>query len=281
MSNYLLPSITAYFEEICSLTGKLNLVAGFLEEKSKELIKQNLIAGDIVGSITMYRDLSKDYGTHNLLTPNFNYGISLKTLNNETENLVSRESCYTVAQAYEVFESYFLQILTEYIKHRTDKLAELNLLKSNFLSDQDIRALIRNASGTNNKGLIKLTKKISEYFKSYESNNYFNVNIFQWFDLISMVRHTLVHNRQKISKKLTDYLEEHKGKEAINLFHTQLGRKNIDGKDYIFLTPNQAIDIITWLNSFAHLIFKSISVDSDLPVDIPRYVPPAIQIFYH
>jgi hypothetical protein len=277
MSNYLLPSITAYFEEICSLIGKLHLVSSSLEEHSKNLIEKDEIQGEIISSITTYRDLSQIPGTNNLYTPNFSYGITLNTLSKEVENLISRESCFTVAQAYEVFESYFLQILTDYFKHRTDKLTELNLLKVDLISESDIKTFLKIAAGSNNKGLIKLAKKISDHFKKHENDNYFSVNIFRWFDLISMVRHTLVHNRQKVSKRFLTYLEENKSNRLIELFDAQFERKKIDNIECIFLTTNRALDIITWLNSFAHLIFKSISIDSGLDFDIPKYIPPPLQ----
>ncbi len=188
--------------------------------------------------------------------------------------MVSRECCLTVAQAYEVFESFFLQILTDYLRYNPSKLVELNFLKAKLiLHEIEIKRMLKKSSGKNNKGLISITKKISDHFKTHESKNYFSVNIFHWFDLLSMVRHVLVHNRQVVSKGFLDYLEKNKCNKSIELFDRQFERKKIDDRVCIYLTPDKASDIITWLNSFAHYIFKSISVDSQLPIDIPIFIP--------
>ena len=94
-----------------------------------------------------------------------------------------------------------------------------------------------------------------------------------------MVRHVLVHNRQVISKGFLEYLEKNKCNKSIELFDRQFERKKIDGRICIYLTRDKANDIITWLNSFAHYIFKSISIDTGLPTDIPIFRPKAVSIF--
>jgi len=159
--------------------------------------------------------------------------------------LISRESCLTVAQAFEVFESYFLQILTDYLRYNPSKPVGLKLLKAELiLPKAEIKGMLRKSSGKNNKGRISITKKISGHFKTHESKNYFSVNISHWFDLLSMVRHELVHNRQIISKGFLDYLEKNKCNKLFELFDRQFERKKIDDRVCIYLTPEKASDII-------------------------------------
>jgi hypothetical protein len=90
------------------------------------------------------------------------------------------------------------------------------------------------------------------------------MDMLQRFDLLSLVRHTLVHNRQAISKGLLEYIEKNKVNKSRELFERQFERKNIDGRIQIFLTAAKASDVLTWLNSFAHLIFKSLSMEQNL-----------------
>ncbi len=274
MNNYLLPSLEEYFKEICFLKGKLHIVCAYLPDYSNCLIKNNAEDRELNSSLTAFRDLTVTPKSNNLVIPKFCYSIYLSSISDEIMNLISRESCLTVAQAYEVFETFFLKILTEYLRYNPSKLVELKLLKVELiLPEAEIKGMIKKSSGKNNKGLISITKKISDHFKKYENKNYFSVNIFHWFDLLSMVRHTLVHNRQVVSKGFLDYLEKNKCNKSIELFDRQFERKKIDDRICIYLTPDKASDIITWLNSFAHYIFKSISIDAGLPIGIPIFSP--------
>ena len=274
MYNYLLPSLEEYFKEICFLKGKLRIVASYLPDYCNYFIKQNAEDRELISSLTTFRDLTVAPKSDNLVIPNYNYSVRLSSISAEVNNIISRESCLTVAQAYEAFESFFLQILTNYLRYNPSKLVELKLLKANLiLPETEIKEILRKSSGKNNKGLISITKKISDHFKTHESKNYLSINIFHWFDILSMVRHEVVHNRQAISKGFLDYLEKNKCNKSIELFDRQFERKKIDDRVCIYLTPDKASDIITWLNSFAHYIFKSISIDARLPIGIPIFRP--------
>jgi len=222
VNNYLLPSVEEYFKEICFLKGKLHIVATYLPDYCNYLINNNSVDRELHSSLTTFRDLTVKPKLDNLTIPNFCYSIYLSSISEEVKNLVSRESCLTVAQAYEVFESFFLQILIDYFKYNPLKLVELKFLKAKLiLPEVEIKSMLKNYVGANNKGLISITKKISDHFKTYESKNYFSVNIFHWFDLLSMVRHVLVHNRQVISNRFLDYLEKNKCNKSIELFDMQ------------------------------------------------------------
>ena len=98
-----------------------------------------------------------------------------------------------------------------------------------------------------------MVRKISPHFRTHETKNIHNVNISQWFDLVTMIRHTLVHNRQIISSRLLKYLEKQKANE---MFDRHFQRKRIDNRVCIYLEKNTATDIINWLNTL-HTLFLS------------------------
>jgi hypothetical protein len=273
MNNYLLNSINLYFEEILVLEGRLHVVNSFLETQKKIILNENREYSHIVTSITSYRDISQFYPLENLYTPDFLYHLSLENLNDETENLVSRECCFITSQSYEVFETFLIRFLTDYFTNNTTKLIELGLLeKFTELTEQEIRKIVENQNERNNRGRISLIRKISQHFREHENKNIFKVHISHWFDLLSMVRHTLVHSRNVISKKMLGYLEKNKANKSQDLFDKHFQRKTIDGKICIFLSLNKTLDIISWLNTYAHFIFKSVSLEYNLSLKIQQYL---------
>jgi hypothetical protein len=120
-----------------------------------------------------------------------------------------------------------------------------------------------------------MVRKISTHFRTHEAKNIHGVNISQWFDLVTMIRHTLVHNRQIISNRLLKYIEKQKANE---MFDRHFQRKRIDNKVCIYLERNTASDIIDWLNTFAHFIFVGLSKEANMSLNIPQYVAPPLNL---
>lgn len=56
---------------------------------------------------------------------------------------------------------------------------------------------------------------LSKHFRDHESNNIHDVNITQWFDMVSTIRHILVYNRQVVSGYLLDYVDLHNANERL------------------------------------------------------------------
>jgi hypothetical protein len=131
---------------------------------------------------------------------------------------------------------------------------------------------------TNNKGLIAIVRKLSPHFRNHESNNIHRVQITQWFDLVSVIRHTLIHNRQIISQRLLMYLETNKANKASEMFDRHFKRKKIGDGVCIYLERNTASDVIDWLNTFAHFIFAGLSMEAKLSLEVPQYVPPPLNL---
>lgn len=269
--NYLLSSLQEYFEEVIHIEGKLVTTESFLNERKKQLKTESSQNRTLISAITSYRDLSQLAPKENLYCPNFSYHLEVNGLDKEIEEIISQDCCLAVAQGYEAFESFLINILTEFLLNNPEKMVLLKILEVKlYLTKETIRGMLKKMQGVNNKGLLALVRKLSPHFKSYEIKNIHKVNISQWFDLISMVRHTLIHNRQIISPKLLEYLEKQRANE---MFDGQFKRRKIGKHIRIYLEKNTATDILNWLNSYAHFIFKSLSVDNKFSLNVPEYIP--------
>lgn len=276
MRNYLLTKLEGYFAEILVIEGKLILSESFLKTKKDDIIKENRINKSIVSAITSYRDLSLIKEEINLFAPNYSYLITTDNLENEIKDVISQQCCFTISQAYEVFENFLIEIITKFLLHNQEKLKLLRFATEDIiLIKETIRTLVKQNQRTNNKGLLSMVRKISPHFRKYESNNIYKVEITQWFDLVSMIRHTLVHNRQIISKQLLNYLNTQRANE---MFERHFQRKKIGNNVCVFLEKNITSDILDWLNTFAHFIFTSLSMEANLPLSIRQYTPPPLNL---
>ncbi len=269
MGNYLLKILESYFSEILVIEGKLNVSDSFLIARKDEIIKENREDKMIVDAGIIYRDLSLIKAQSNLFSPNSSYLITTDNLENEIKDIISQHCCFAVSQAYEVFESFLIEILTEFLLNNQEKLKIVKFAAEDIvLIKETIRTMVKSKQGTNNKGLLAMIRKICPYFKMHESKNIYGVNITLWFDLVSMIRHTLVHNRQIISHRLIKYQETHK---ANAMFDRHFQRKRIGNNVCVFLEKGNASDIISWLNTFAHFIFIGLSTEANLPLGIPHH----------
>jgi hypothetical protein len=280
MENYLLGTLENYFDEINLINARLHLVTAGLNRFKDEMHEKKGEFAFSSSSITTFRDLSIPPAQNNLFAPNFSYDLELEKLNEEIELIISRESCLIVSQAYEVFESFFLEIIMEYFYHNQNQLTILKVEDlSKIFTKIEIRKLVKNSQDTNNRGLISIIRKISSYYEKYEANNCFDLNISHWFDLVSAVRHTIVHSRQKVTKGLLNYFEKHKNNKVDTIFSRNFEIKNVNEVQVIFLTSNQGTDIITWLNSYAHFIYKCLSGAGNLDIRVPLYSPLSSNLF--
>jgi hypothetical protein len=199
MKNYLLPILEIYYEEILSIESKLSMSKTLIEIGATTIHKENQVDRKLFGAITSFRDISLINAEENLFTPDYSYQIYLSNLDEEVQKIINERCCYSVSQSYEALENYFIEILSEYFFFNQEKLLELKLIEIQIpLIREEIREIIKRNQKVNNKGLFHIIRKISPHFREFEYKNIYGVNITQWFDLISMIRHTLVNNRQVI-----------------------------------------------------------------------------------
>ncbi|MEI9955400.1 MAG: hypothetical protein WDM90_03615 [Ferruginibacter sp.] len=159
MKNYLLPILENYYEEILSIESKLLLSKSLINigsEKIKEDPKERIL----FSAITSFRDISLIGADENLFLPDYSYQVYFSKLDEEVEKIMNERCCYAVAQSYEVIESYLVNILTEYFFYNQDQLIKLKSnAPSNALIKEEVREIIKNNKGINNKTLIHALRK--------------------------------------------------------------------------------------------------------------------------
>jgi hypothetical protein len=111
----------------------------------------------------------------------------------------------------------------------------------------------------NNRKFMNLIEKLSIHFTQHEANNIYKLNFPMWFDLVSELRHNIIHNRQTISSRLQDFLKHNN--ERAKLFQMFFEQKITNDGLIIFLTNEKFHIILDRLNDFAFFIFKSLSLD--------------------
>lgn len=277
MNNYLLPILETYFSEILVQESRMKISHSFLNTRRDEIEKENRRHRSLYSAITSYRDLTKLDGGDNLYCPNHHFEMTIDDAESHINNIVSQQCCFAIAQGYEAFERFLIEIVTEFLVVNQNRLSEVNMASGNILLLRDtVRGFVKNRQETNNKGLFSIVRKLSTHFGAFENNNIHSTNICQWFDLLAMVRHIIVHNHQIISVRFLKYLET---RNAGKMFERHFRRKQIDGQIRVFLEPNMADDILNWLNSFAHFIFVSLSKEAGLSLYVSSYIPPPLPHF--
>jgi len=258
--NYLKEYIEAFFTEATAINANLDIISSFVIARSDQLQKQFPIQGYTLFSMaSSYRDLSQLKGGINLYNTGNQYRLSTDNLQTEIPRLLSYVSCLTVSQVFEVFESFLKNILTECICQNIEfvELLKVPTTPNDFNS---VRRVIVQLQGTNNKGFIKCIRKISPFFKGHESKNIWKMNISNWFDFITTIRHIVIHSRQNVNAHFLDKVSNGALKKLFDKHFLLEG-------NLLILTPYQANAIINHLYEYVHLIYKGLSVDLDLNLD--------------
>ena len=246
-----------------SLEGKIFVLDGFVSDYRDEIKKRETFDREIMGSLSYFRDLSKLTKGENFYHTGYSYSLHISTLESEVGNILSKEYCLTLAQAYEIFESYLAEIFTELIFSIPEHLITLKLLEAELhLPKKELKEYIKEKIGRpkNNRKYISSIRKLSKHYNEYETKNIYKINISAWFDLVSELRHNIIHNRQFVSDKLLEFLKDN---ERAKLFKEYFDRKTTHDGEIIFLTNKKFHSNLARLNELAYFIFKSLSVDNN------------------
>lgn len=262
--NYLRPFMIALFEELGYTASNTNVLESFIIQRVKK-IKEDFPHqdNDLMLSAGYIRDLTKFDGGNNLFPTGYDYNLTTNNLKEESQRLMSYACCLSIAQGYEVLESYLKNVLASLcVENNLYKVFKIDESSNTFLS---VRDKIRYLQEKNNKGLLKLLRTVSESYKHYEKHNIQGFKLDEWLDLISTVRHAIVHNRQIASEELLKLLASESMK---RIFYRYFELRELKLGLTIFITSGNNRDLNYLYQEFAYLIYKTLSKDFDLPGSI-------------
>ncbi len=265
MSNYLKPILTDYFREVTRLEGVLLTINSFIKYTKKNL--ESIPDQRFVELISTYRDLSQIGSNTNLNFTGQQFSYKISDLRKDALSIASRECCYGIAETYEIFETFLKNILTEILFRNSKYFKPINANKLEVpKSKEEIRDFINQFQkrDRNNKKLLWAFRKLSSFYKQYEKNNILNFNMAEWFDLMSELRHAIIHNRQDFTERAKKAVMRNRNQIIFNRYFNE-EQSYSSGK--LIIDRLKTGEIIHQFNQFAHLIWKSLSLECDLNTD--------------
>lgn len=266
--NYLEEPLKSLFRNIEYSQGYLNhlyndlnkyeeIITQQINEKKKFLKGTRLVISDLTGETDNNWEINYYVQTEGYFVDSENY----KLRNQEIYNVVALN---LIAQSYETIERFLKEILKEYFKNN-EQIAAETIGRVNFILNRrnvDWNSTINKLDqGVNNKGLLKIIRTLSNDFAGIEINNLENVNLVEWLEMISIVRHSIVHsssiikNNQmnKLTGQMKNYLERY--------FEIQEGES---GSLILRTIPTKQTKLFKFICEYAFQIFKSLSISLDL-----------------
>ncbi|MEX1014189.1 MAG: hypothetical protein WDZ80_03450 [Candidatus Paceibacterota bacterium] len=177
---------------------------------------------------------------------------------------LEREASLTVQQGYEVFESYLYDITASYL-HANQKKLQIDIFKD-YLPNCDtyeqkvwgsaVRGLFRRKA---NSVLIDYLREFGGNLKKAELQEHNNrlMNLKDWFEVTTQLRHGTTHSLGKIKKDCIKKLS----KDQVKLLQTIYPGQFVNGEYEITLSFESAKSAITTYAEYGFAIFKSLSVE--------------------
>jgi len=254
--------INNYFEETTVYESDSLTIEGILKFYQQSIDFSKMPPPFINQNASYFRDLRIKTG-ENLFYSGYDAELNVNNFELTISRLESRESLYIFSQIYEAFESFLKNILKSFYENNGERINEVILLKQ-LLSESDGMSSMINKfqrKEKNNKKLFWLLRKLSTTFKDNEKDNCYCVDYSIWFDLMSDIRHLVVHNRQQVSNIFKESLKENR---KAKIFEQYFRIDDILGKSYIVTSRINLNNINMHFGSLALLIFKCLSIEAKL-----------------
>ena len=273
--------IGEYLFELNSINGYLYQVKNRIESHVKRLIsfyEENGIKIDdlFTGTSLVIGDLSEfppDGWRRNYIT-----GKHSKKGNDYlsfSEDLIQREAILSIALGYERLETFLKKICSKFLllnKEFINKDAYTSFIRRyNGDKREDLQYwheyLKLSYKGKNNKYLLKFLREVNLDFKILETNNNRSLNLKEWFEVSSIVRHSIIHSNSLIDEKeLT----------KLNVLQTNILKEYFPGevhghKYMIKLDYKSANTQLVRLAEYGFLVFKCLSITAKYKWEIFEY----------
>jgi hypothetical protein len=271
--NYLTESILTLFERLEYYKGSLFHLANDIEKYTLSLIK-NAKDKDVKflkGSRLVISDFTgeTDNGWEiNFTLPTAGYLVNTENYKERNTQLFQVVSSTIVAQSYEALVTFIKEILTFYFENNTQVAFE-TVGKANCIWNRNKvnwRETVRKIdTGVNYNGLLKIIRILSPEFKRAEKNNNTNIDLSSWFDMVSVVRHSIVHSESIIKNNEFNKLNKSKQEILSSFFEVEL---HSGGSRKLLISKKHATYVIKFMCEYAFQVFKFLSISRELDWNI-------------
>lgn len=116
---------------------------------------------------------------------------------------------------------------------------------------------IRNLKGRNNKEILSLIRKLSDHFDKAETTNNEGIDLKDWFEVFSRVRHGVIHSNFTLKKDIKQPLT-HRQQIILNKYFP-----NEEHDDFydLKIKKQHADKMLNLVTEYGILIFKSLSIE--------------------
>lgn len=274
--NYLEQPLQNVLTKIELNQGYLNHIAHDLDQFNKKLVSElnselkflkgtKLVISDLTGETENGWEINFPTNTPGYLVTSENY------LEKNLE-IFSIVSLNLTVQNYEAIERFMKDIFIVYFKHN-ELLAKETIGKINLRYDRDQinwRQTIQQLNkGVNKKSYLEILRELSPEFKVGEQKNLHNINLKDWFEMISLVRHSIVHSNSIIKNEEANKLSTNM-KENLNNFFNICNKAN--GSIQVTLDVYKQKRLFKFFAEYCFFVFKSLSNSLELDWKILKYM---------
>ena len=269
MNNYLTESILRVFERLEYYKGYIFHLENDIKKYTQSLIdnldknKTNFLKGSrlIISDFTGESDNGWEI---NFPLPTSGYIVTSDNYLEKNNQLIQVISSTLVAQSYEALETFFKEILISYFKNN-NQIAFETIGKANCIwnmNNVDWYNTVRKLKqGINNRKLLKIFRILSPEFRKAEITNLKNIDLEKWFDIISIVRHAIIHSESILKNDEFNKIDENGRKILEKFFEVE----NQDGGNKkIIITGKHASNVIEFMCEYAFQVFKWLSISVNL-----------------
>jgi hypothetical protein len=179
------------------------------------------------------------------------------------DELLERESAWTISQGYEAFET-FLKDMTSHYLHRNNQEADSKKLKKKGPSlakqqlapaDLEYWRTFTRLAYRNNMDLIGYLRKLGPEIHDAEKYNNRVIDLFEWYSLAGEVRHAVTHSNMIIKNERMSSWDEGK----LKLLNQFFPGNSTDAGYALKICRDNAESNLVLFSEYGFAVFKSLS----------------------
>lgn len=258
ITNPLYPALANVYSTLNTLNGILYQTTIHLD-KSKNVYETKIkLNKSFIGSSLVISDLTESpgHGWREHFTSG-SFSAKGEEILKTITVIVQRHCAWSVAQGYEAFETFLYDIISAYLAFCDNSRIQDPNEPLPTTQEEWRNYICTNKKYRNNKDIFKFIRRIAPQLAFFEKNNNRNLDLNEWYWVISNMRHAIVHSNSNI--KSVKGWNSQKRKILEVHFPGKL-KENTYG---IELDLEHAKFALCCLGEYAFLIFKQLSIVAD------------------